>query len=176
MGWQRLTCTALGVLALLSLAACGGGNADWSHLPPPDDGQRWKDAYIPYVEEVIFPDQIYADEQFTVRVRLSAELLPALLDGHSYVRSIGPSNLGLFLWAFANDAGSAAPALEPELAVEAGPWAAGPHQFFVDSAVSRERGGAKAQFGIAGSLGPVATADWEARPYTLTVVERPGPT
>jgi hypothetical protein len=51
----------------LLLSSCGGGAPiDWSKIPQPDPGYVIEDAYIPYVEEVVFPEPIYAGEEFYV--------------------------------------------------------------------------------------------------------------
>jgi hypothetical protein len=77
----QLVAAAVFIVSVLFLAAgCGSGSY---HEPAPPDSVGWiiVTAYMPYVEDVIIPDPIYAGEDFTVTMRLSSVLEPRLLGG-----------------------------------------------------------------------------------------------
>ena len=77
----HLMTAASTILAILSLAiGCGGGNTGTPELP--DTGIVMVDAWMPYVEDVIIPDPVYANEDFTLTMRVSSVLEPRLLNGN----------------------------------------------------------------------------------------------
>jgi hypothetical protein len=71
----------LSVLLVASICSsgCGGGNYGTPGLI--DFGIIIVPAYMPYVEDVIIPETIYAGEDFTLTMRLSSVLEPRLLNG-----------------------------------------------------------------------------------------------
>jgi hypothetical protein len=169
--------------ALLLTSCRGGAPIDWSQIPQPDPGWVYEDAYIPYVEEVVFPEPIYAGEEFYVGLELSAALHPEiLLDGrHGFLFGAMrmPPKLNhtwqLVPWVFGPGPEPPHPDQEAKEHVErrvpalpAGEWVIG-----VESAVSREWGGFRDRFHITPGMGAAPGPEWETRLYTITVVERP---
>jgi hypothetical protein len=69
------------ILPVLVLAiGCGNHIVD-QDTTDPGNGAIIVTAYMPYVEDVIIPDTIYAGEDFSLTVRLSSALEPRLLNG-----------------------------------------------------------------------------------------------
>jgi hypothetical protein len=56
----------------------------------PDSGEAFTDVvYIPYVEEILLPERIYAYQQFQVTLKVSAEYRPAVLRGATSRGAVG---------------------------------------------------------------------------------------
>lgn len=64
-------------LSALHLASCGTFGDEW---PPPEKEYAW----VPYVESISVPEEIFAHRSFQVTVRLSTEARPELLDEEHY--------------------------------------------------------------------------------------------
>ncbi len=81
------------LLAFTSGCGSGNGRVDQDHSDWATNGTIIVAAYMPYVEEVILPEQIYAGEEFTLTLRLSSVLEPRLLSGDMRHRLhiVGPS-------------------------------------------------------------------------------------
>jgi hypothetical protein len=182
-----------GVLAIS--AGCGSGSVDQNSDAWGDPGIIIVPAYIPFVEDVILPDPIYADEEFTLKVRVSSVLEPRLLNGNvKYKLYIGgpgvnpaaPQVIRFPMWMKDDlPPGPKQDAVEFEypaykpLRLPAGEWFIG-----MQTAKTRELGGVCVQHAPLDYLG-----DWdehyadpqtgrtnfvEYRLYPITVVERPG--
>jgi hypothetical protein len=67
---------------LVISAGCGSGGVEQNSDAGGDLGIIIVPAYMPYVEDVNIPDQIYADEEFKLTVRVSSVLEPRLLNGN----------------------------------------------------------------------------------------------
>jgi hypothetical protein len=161
---------------LAMLAGCGGNK------PLDNDtlGFVYVPAWIPYAEEVVIQDPIYAGEEFNVRVRVSSALEPRILRGdprHKLIVGYGALNPGyepggwyLSLWMDELTAdGPLVEWLDFTLpALPAGEW-----QLGVDTPTRRELGGLYKLYELYGSMG--AHPDVETRLYPITVIERPAP-
>ena len=189
-----LVVTTLFTLAVLVLTT-GCGNGGYGTPEPNDSGEIIVTAYMPYVEDVTIPEPIYADEDFTLTVRVSSVLEPRLLNGdmrgrwHEVGPGINPARprvLEFPMWMEeVLPPGPAPDTIEFEypaympLRLPAGEWFIG-----VQTAKTRELGGVCVRHAYLDYL-----ADWdehyadpeagrtnfvEYRLYPITVVERPG--
>jgi hypothetical protein len=189
----HLMTAASAILAILSVTiGCGGGASGTPELP--DTGIVMVDAWMPYVEDVTIPDPVYADEDFTLTLRVSSVLEPRLLNGNVQHKLyiVGPGfnpgrpTVALFpMWMredlppgpVLDTAELEYPAYMP-LRLPAGEW-----NIAVQTAKTRELGG------VSVSTDRMYLSDWdetytdpntgrsnfvEYRLYPITVVERPG--
>jgi len=193
MRHQLLAAGFLIVSALLLAAGCG--SSSYIEPAPPDShGRIIVTAYMPYVEDVIIPDPIYAGEDFTVTMRLSSVLEPRLLSGqmldklHVAGPTVNPGRPEVVLYPMWMRDDFPRQGLVPETAeyvyhrpcrLPVGKWYLG-----VQTAKTRELGGVCVQYA---PLEYLTTWDEtyvdaqtgrtnfvEYRLYPITVVERPG--
>jgi hypothetical protein len=182
-------------ILLAFTSGCGGGSGNQDSDTWLDPGIIHVSAYMPYVEEVILPEQIYAGEEFTLTLRVSSALEPRLLNGDvpRKLRIVGPGvnpalpNVVRFTtWMRDNlpegpapeSAEFVYPAWTP-LKLPAGEWFIG-----VQTAKTRELGGVFVEHAPLDDL-----SSWdehytdpqtgrtnfvEYRLYPVTVIERPG--
>jgi hypothetical protein len=168
------------VAILCLLCACGGG------LPP--DGGGWSagdwtgtTAYIPYVEEVTIQEPIYANEDFHVTLRVSAQQYPQLLAGttaHSGPLMAPYPWLGETESGWVIDPWAHAPT-DPALPVTdtweytlsglpAGDWVVAVWQL-----QDRAQGGRSGLYELTPSIGAMDNTGLDLMFYPITVITRP---
>jgi len=132
------------LLAALPLVSCAGSSNQI--IPVPEPG--WIVKYLPYVESVMLPGTIKADEAFNVTAKLSAVLEPEILRGldpNKHKPAIirlpsGKPAIGINLWIFKWDILSEGASVA-ELVFEVPPLNDGDYILQITSADSREWGG-----------------------------------
>ncbi len=193
MRWILVPVLTAGLICITLTSGCGNG----SGVDPDDYGgtidQIIVPAYMPYVEEVAFPDPVYANEDFTATMRLSSALEPRLLSGqmldklHVAGPSFNPARPTVALLPMWMRDDFPQLGIVPETAeyrysrplnLPAGEWFIG-----VQTAKTRELGGVFVQYAPLDSLSSwdeyyvdtlTGRSDFvEYRLYPVTVVERP---
>jgi hypothetical protein len=140
-------------------------------------GQKWITAYIPYVEEVILPEDIYAGEDFFVTLWLSSMLEPRLLKGEprNKILALGVLYTQKGTWCIEPWMGAILPDEGPivdQITIALPGLPPGEWEIGVVSPKTRELGGMSAQYEIAEG-GGAYSPDVETRIYPISVIERP---
>jgi len=94
--WRFVWWLILAVLLMLSASCNRGGLRDVGHpgpgpreYYPPEgigliDGDGLPVNYVPYIEDIEIPEQLYEGQPFQIVIRISADFRPAVLAGYPY--------------------------------------------------------------------------------------------
>jgi len=169
----------LAALAITWIAAgCGGTGNPYS-----DPGyDTYSTAYLPFVEGVSVPDDIYEDEPFEIVLKMSAVLAPDMLRGitpqtmyeWSFIPDPPPLTgviVGAWCWRDINDIQGNE--LISELHWPFNGWPAGTYTIQVVSAESRAWGGISDEFMLTPTFGTPHSEHQVTQEYSLTVLPQP---